>query len=789
MQTQTQPDSSHVQYSYSGPVTTITDEAGKARRNQTDGLGRLIKVWEDPSGLNYETDYAYDCLGNLTNVSQQGINRSFSYDSLSRLYSATNPESGSTSYNYDNTGTLITKTDARGITITYAPDQLHRITQKSYSNGDPTVHYCYDNIQTACGTSSVSNGIGRRTGMNDISGTTAWSYDSMGRVVTQPKTISGVSQSISYQYNLDGSLWNTTYPDSLVVQYGYSNAGRPTSVIDAIGGNNYGTNATYTASGALTQLVLGNTASFSGITLTDQYNKRLQPGVMSASTPSGTIFSLSYTFGLGANDNGNVNGITNNLDNTRSQTFTYDSLNRLSSAMSTPGGQYCWGDSYAIDPWGNLYQKNVTQCSAENLQYTVNTKNQLVGSGYTYDAAGNMNLYNIFDAENEWTYQSYYGVTYLYDGDGRKVKVSGGSSGTKLYWYDAVGQVLAETDSRGNAVDNYVYFNGVSIAKLHIEPGPTYYSYYVRDHLGTTRMITDQAGNVCYDADYFPWGGEQHVYANGCPQNYKFSGKERDPDMGSDYFGARFYKYTMARFYSPDPLGGSLGDPQTLNRYTYVRNNPLRFTDPTGLYICADSSDCSSKQDQAFEAARQNDLKSKDADVARAAQAYGDPAKNNGVGVGFGDPGKGRDAVTTHDVGQDPNSPNGLRAEETVTIRSGLSGSALDETVGHEGSHVADAQDFVNAITPTGGMDQSKNLSTYATELKAYMVSQSILSSENATKQIGNCGLSPCILGAGVTPGQAKDTINRLLANPANHYGVTPASPGPVLYPNLAVPH
>ena len=339
--TQTQPDSSHVQYSYSGPVTTITDEAGKTRRNQTDGLGRLIKVWEDPSGLNYETDYAYDCLGNLTNVSQQGINRSFSYDSLSRLYSATNPESGTTSYNYDNTGTLITKTDARGITITYAPDQLHRITQKSYSNGDPTVHYCYDNIQTACGTSSVSNGIGRRTGMNDISGTTAWSYDSMGRVVTQPKTISGVSQSISYQYNLDGSLWKTTYPDSSVVQYGYSNAGRPTSVTDAIGGTNYGTSATYTSSGALTQLVLANTTGFPGITLTNQYNKRLQPGVMSASTPSGTIFSLSYIFGLGVNDNGNVNGITNNLDNTRSQTFTYDSLNRLFSAMSTPGGQYC----------------------------------------------------------------------------------------------------------------------------------------------------------------------------------------------------------------------------------------------------------------------------------------------------------------------------------------------------------------------------------------------------------------------------------------------------------------
>src|ERR1039458_7653293 len=160
-----------------------------------------------------------------------------------------------------------------------------------------------------------------------------------------------------------------------------------------------------------------------------------------------------------------------------------------------------------------------------------------------------------------------------------------GAPDTKLYWYDGARQVLTETDSRGNAVDNYVYFNGVSIAKLHIEPGPTYYSYYVSDHLGTTRMITDQAGNVCYDADYFPWGGEQHIYVNGCPQSYKFSGKERDPDMGSDYFGARFYKYTMARFYSPDwktPLSKLLTNPQDLNLYSYTINNPLRYVDPDG---------------------------------------------------------------------------------------------------------------------------------------------------------------------------------------------------------------
>jgi RHS repeat-associated protein len=62
-----------------------------------------------------------------------------------------------------------------------------------------------------------------------------------------------------------------------------------------------------------------------------------------------------------------------------------------------------------------------------------------------------------------------------------------------------------------------------------------------------------------------------------------FTGKERDTESGNDYFGARYYASSMGRFMSPDPMGGHLEDPQTLNRYVYVRNNPLSLTDPTGL--------------------------------------------------------------------------------------------------------------------------------------------------------------------------------------------------------------
>src|ERR1700733_3499674 len=77
---------------------------------------------------------------------------------------------------------------------------------------------------------------------------------------------------------------------------------------------------------------------------------------------------------------------------------------------------------------------------------------------------------------------------------------------------------------------------------------------------------------------------------------YKFTGKERDSESGLDNFGPRYYASTMGRFMSPDPFGGHYTDPQTLNKYAYVRNNPLRFTDPTGYdlqEVCTDKGpDC-----------------------------------------------------------------------------------------------------------------------------------------------------------------------------------------------------
>jgi RHS repeat-associated protein len=97
-------------------------------------------------------------------------------------------------------------------------------------------------------------------------------------------------------------------------------------------------------------------------------------------------------------------------------------------------------------------------------------------------------------------------------------------------------------------------------------------------------VITDAAGNIKADIDYYPFGGELDL-VNNDSDHYKFTDKERDSETGLDYFGARYYSNLFSRFLTPDPLMASARapDPQTWNRYAYARNNPLRFFDPTGL--------------------------------------------------------------------------------------------------------------------------------------------------------------------------------------------------------------
>src|SRR6185436_4785620 len=96
----TTPDNAVASNSYSGNTTTATEQSGKKRKSVNDAAGRLVTVYEDPNGVNYQTSYAYDVLDNLLTVTQGAQTRTFAYDSLNRVTSSTNPESGTVSQQY-----------------------------------------------------------------------------------------------------------------------------------------------------------------------------------------------------------------------------------------------------------------------------------------------------------------------------------------------------------------------------------------------------------------------------------------------------------------------------------------------------------------------------------------------------------------------------------------------------------------------------------------------------------------------------------------------------------------
>jgi RHS repeat-associated protein len=769
-------DGSLVRTDYSAfPCTTVTDETGKSRKSCVDGLGRMTGVWEAPSGTNYETDYQYDVLGNLIYVNQKGSNtanartRTFVYDSLSELTSATNPESGNILYAYDADGNVITKnaplpnqTGSSTVVATNVYDKLNRLTKRGYNDGKtPQVQFAYDgNSLTGCTKAppvlTDPYPIGRRTSMCDGSGATSWHHDQMGRIMQDDRFIGSVTPGrfVNYGYTLDGSPKYVTTPPLKTIGYTYNGAGRVIQAIDSTDGINFVTNATYAPPGGLTTMTMGAASGFNGIVTTNSFNDRLQPILLSAASPTGTVFSECFDFHLGvavntapcsfsassAGDNGNVFQVVNNRDNTRSQNFTYDSLNRIASAYST-GTQ--WGETFNLDSWGNLTNESAMtgKTMHEGLNTSAGTNNRLTGFGY--DAAGNMTSNGstsyVYDAENRLIWTSGFwtsGYRYLYDGDGQRVEKclaatsttacpTSGTNGT-LYWRGTGSDPLDESDLSGNALEEYVFFNGQRVARRDVSTNSIH--YYFSDHLGSHGVIENATGSVCeQDIDYYPYGGVEHDYCPAPTQNYKFTGKERDAESGLDYFGARYNASTMGRFMSPDPgnIGVNRLNPQSWNAYSYSLNNPLSLTDPTGLYVCEDSEKCDSKNDQAFaksladaQTAANNLTGDDKAAAQRAIDSYGAQGVDNGVNVRFDSNVTGGVTEVSGVANGDKSADNPTGQNINVTFNpNAVGGDFSGGLVGHEGSHVADASAWV-----ASGFSPSMNPTNSTTEFNAYHV-------------------------------------------------------------------
>ena len=597
--------------------------------------GSSLTNGKDASAINnnpFITTYQYNARGDLLCVHQKATDTSadvactgstppavpaawrqrfFTYDSFSRLLTAMNPEMNSTgstviTYGYDNDSRLTSKVEpapnatwgsSSTVTVTYTYDPLNRLLDTTFSDGTTlkaSHRYDYATFQGQ----SFTNPIGREVAALTVNSSgsavasTFASYDVMGRVANTVQCNPSVSgcKTFTAAYDKMGNITSLAYPGSgFAVTYGYDSAARLTTATDS-NGVIYAQTPTYLATGAIQEFTSPN---FANNKYHVSYNNRLQPTeIWAGPSAAGALFDKQYQYnpaGQTQVNNGNIYTITNVKDTTRTQSFTYDALNRLITA----GDQTHWSNSYVYDAWGNLYQKNPGTLPGEGLSKVPDTNNHL--SGLTYDASGNVTNDGlggvfVFDAENR--IKTAGSVAYTYDAYGRRIQKSTGIN----YWYGPGGQVLAETDSAGNWT-NYIFFGGQRLARNIPQPSPNPpdIKYYITDHLHSTGMFVDKTGTttaILDDNDFYPWGGMVPGVGKTTSNNtIKFTGQYRDTDTAAnlDYFGARYYSNTVGRFMSPDWAAkpttvpyAKFGDPQSLNLYSYVENGPINRIDADG---------------------------------------------------------------------------------------------------------------------------------------------------------------------------------------------------------------
>ncbi len=565
-----------------GSTTTVTDEAGNMHTNTMDGLDRLVSVTEPNSNV---TNYAYDGLNNLTGVNMAGQTRSFVYSSLSRLLSAANPESGTIAYAYDPNGNVTQKTDAIGTVTTMAYDGLNRIKTKSYAAAAPAaatpgVTYLYD--QDTKGTLySVTTSTGNGT---------VYTHDKFARVTGSTQTTASTSYPFTYVYSLSDRLIEIGYPTGRTLNYALDSGDRVISVTGTKTGNTTyytaaGQNIAYTAPGGLFSLPLGN-----GLTENYTWNDRLQETGIAASKAGTNLLTLNFYPCTGSaaacsNNNGNIQSQTIAAPGLNvTQSYTYDNLNRLIGASEGSS----WSRAFGYDAYGNMWVSANSGVPEDPFTPTVssnvNANNQLIIQNSSYDPAGNQKTIggfaNGYDAEDRQVTAAIGSTTtnYVYDGEGRRVQKVMGSLTTN-YVYDAEGELAAEYAP---------------------SPATTGTQYLTVDHLGSTRLVTNGTGTVVNRYDYLPFGEEIFAGAGGRttaqgylsaadPFNPKFTGKLRDNETGLDFMEARYFSSAQGRFTIPDwsakeePVPyAKLEDPQSLNLYSYVRNNPLSKFDVDG---------------------------------------------------------------------------------------------------------------------------------------------------------------------------------------------------------------
>jgi len=325
---------------------------------------------------------------------------------------------------------------------------------------------------------------------------------------------------------------------------------------------------------------------------------------------NGTVYSYNLAGNYAAN--GNLLGYTDSLMGTWA--FGYDNMNRLLTGASSSGAFAGDADCFSYDSFGNRLSGtfSANPCPAAPLSIPSPANNRISGLGYS--ASGNVTggdgNYYLYDSENRvCAIQGAYGgglTGYIYDAEGARV-AKGTLSGfacpngsnftpTTEFLLGQGGEQVTELTVSGTSV-NWDHSNVYASGKLLATYDSAGVHFQLSDWLGSKRVQTNAAGLQDETCTSLAFGDNLNCSGTD-PSHLHFTGKERDNESGLDYFGARYYASNMGRWMSPDwaktPQGvpyAVLSNPQSLNLYGYVLNNPLSKADKDGH--CPDPQQCS----------------------------------------------------------------------------------------------------------------------------------------------------------------------------------------------------
>jgi len=522
-------------YSYSGFATTITDPDGKQKGETRDYLGRIVKVTEYANTGAQNTTYTYNAAGDLLQINDP-LNNTITntYDTLGRKIAMIDPDLGSWDYIYDPNGNLLSETNDR------------------------------EGVMVANESTEVDN-----------------TYDAMNRVISETKIIQDEEYTTGYKYDVAGKPTLTTYPDDYKVEYKYwDGSGLLHTVTGITDSEVYASCSGYQPTGKMGQIVHGNDTTTTYIY--EPRSTRLTDIVTVG--PSGGIQNREYKYTVA----GDISTIRDNLKPS-TYTYEYDNLHRL--LLEKIGGNF--SISYSYDKIGNITQKKV---GADTYVYTYDdpvkkhavkaiTLNGGTPNQYTYDEVGNMT------EGPDFTNPAIATRKIGYYADNLPATIEHSSSGSTYFYYDGLGNRVMKYAPGGGITyyigdhfevkdgveTKYIFAGNLRMAK--VTPLARY--YYHKDHLSSSSAVTDDNGAVIEMTEYRPFGDERD-HAGEVVSDYKFTDQELDTETGLYNYDARHYDAVIGRFISADTTISRLYEPQSLNRYSYVRNNPLMYIDPDG---------------------------------------------------------------------------------------------------------------------------------------------------------------------------------------------------------------